>query len=203
MFIREVLAKFPIDICVVKAVRLQDRLARAHLKPRHHPYWRSLAPGFHLDYYCGKRDGNWVARYRQPGSDESYMTERFGQADDLVQTDGRTVLSWSLAFEKAGAWVKRQPACRSKITAFDDQRSIERAGAVMGEGGLSGAGRAGEQQRPMRRNMRRAILCSFMVVPLGRAHAQSARGRRRQFDEVRSIEMRQRRSPPCRRVIIN
>jgi integrase len=48
------------------------------------------------------------------------MTETLGQADDLVQADGRAILSWSQAFEKAAAWVKRQrngnPLADGRIT---------------------------------------------------------------------------------------
>lgn len=119
-------------------------MARARLKPRHHPYWRGLAPGFHLGYYCGKRLGKWVVRYRQPGSDEPYVTETLGQADDLVQADGRAILSWSQAFEKATAWVKRQrnanPLADGRITVRQavelytgvrDDRDTKRRGRIV------------------------------------------------------------------------
>lgn len=99
---------------------------RARLKPRHHPYWRGLAQGFHLGYYRGKRSGTWVVRYRPPGSAEAYVTETLGQADDVVQADGGTILSWGQAFEKATTWVKRQrngnPLADGKITV---RRAIE------------------------------------------------------------------------------
>lgn len=90
----------------VADVRLQDRSARARLKPRHHPYWRSVSEGRHLGYYCGKRCGSWIARCRTPG-DRDYVTRPLGAADDIVEADGETYLSWRQALEAAVDWFQK------------------------------------------------------------------------------------------------
>lgn len=87
---------------VVNEVRLQERAARARLKPRHHPYWRSISEGRHLGYYKGKR-GSWVARCRAPNED-NYVTKAIGDADDHFECDGVEVFSWTQALEVALAW---------------------------------------------------------------------------------------------------
>jgi integrase len=86
----------------VAEIRLQDRSARARLKPRHHPYWRSISEGHHLGYYRGNRGGSWIARCQAPGS--GYLTRPLGAADDVADADGETILNWKQALEAALAW---------------------------------------------------------------------------------------------------
>lgn len=90
----------------VADVRLQERAARARLKPRHHPYWRSVSEGRHLGYYRGKRGGSWIARCKAP-SDADYITRPLGAADDLVAADGETVLDWKQALEASLDWFRK------------------------------------------------------------------------------------------------
>lgn len=89
----------------VADVRLQDRSARARLKPRHHPYWRSISDGRHLGYYRGKRAGSWIARCRAP-DERDYVTRQLGTTDDIVQADGEFVLDWNQALEAALKWFR-------------------------------------------------------------------------------------------------
>lgn len=88
----------------VKDVRLQDRAARNRLPASPDIYWRSVTEGCHLGYYRGSRGGKWVARYRKPGSAAGYVKERIGEADDVRDADGVSVLDWKQAQAKAHEW---------------------------------------------------------------------------------------------------
>jgi hypothetical protein len=90
----------------VNDIRLQDRAARARLKPRHHPYWRSISDGRHLGYYRGKRAGSWVARCRSP-DERDYVTRPLGTADDMADADGEAILDWKQALEAALGWFQK------------------------------------------------------------------------------------------------
>lgn len=90
-------------------VKLQDRAARARLKPRHHPYWRSISDGRHVGYYRGRQGGSWIARCRSP-DDRDYVTRPLGSADDAVNADGETILDWKQALDAALAWFKKVEA---------------------------------------------------------------------------------------------
>src|SRR3569833_1251231 len=93
---------------VVREVRLQERSVRARLAPRHHPYWRMISEGAHIGYYRGARGGKWIARHREPGSSAAHATFALGAADDLVECDGRNVLSFKQTLDKATEWIKQQ-----------------------------------------------------------------------------------------------
>lgn len=98
---------------VVEA-RLQERSARARLRTRHHPYWRSISEGRHLGYYKGKRGGSWIARCSAP-QDKDYLTKALGDADDHFEADGVAILNWAQALDMALAW-------------FEDARAGGKAG---------------------------------------------------------------------------
>lgn len=83
--------------------KLQERSARARLRPRHHPYWRCISVGRHLGYYKRRRGGSWVARCRR-SSVGGYVTKSLGEADDGFPADGTNILSWKEALENALAW---------------------------------------------------------------------------------------------------
>jgi integrase len=87
---------------IVAETRVQERSARLRLKPRHHPYWRSISQGRHVGYYKGRRFSSWVARYLTRG--EGYVMKVLGDADDVFAADGVTILNWSEALAKALAW---------------------------------------------------------------------------------------------------
>jgi integrase len=81
---------------------LETRAARDRLKPRHKPYYRLIDPGCHLGYYKGARGGSWTARYFL-GSGK-YAEKTLGLADDIQDSDGRSVLTFAEAQKKAREW---------------------------------------------------------------------------------------------------
>lgn len=92
----------------VKDVRLQDRASRSRLPVSADIYWRAINEGCHIGYYRGERGGKWVVRYRQPGGGKGYTKIRIGEADDVRDADGETVLDWKQAQAKAHAWFEEQ-----------------------------------------------------------------------------------------------
>ena len=95
----------------VVEVRLQDRAARSRLRPKHHPYWRSISEGRHLGYYKGARAGSWVARYRKAGSTDAYEMLALGESNDRSAANGDTLLDWKQALDKANAWFELRARC--------------------------------------------------------------------------------------------
>lgn len=92
----------------VKDVRLQDRAARTRLPVSPDIYWRTINEGCHIGYYRGERGGKWVVRYRKPGGGKGYTKVRIGEADDVRDADGETVLDWKQAQAKAHEWFEDQ-----------------------------------------------------------------------------------------------
>lgn len=86
------------------AKKVRERLldsptARAKLKVSGKPYYRSIGGNLHLGYRKGKTRGVWVARtYLGAGQ---YLVESLGEANDIADADGRTVLDFWQAQEKA------------------------------------------------------------------------------------------------------
>lgn len=125
----------------LKDFRLNDRAARAKLAPRAKPYWRLISDGRHLGFRSGKTSGSWIARFREPGSESGYTSAKLGLADDRTEADGRTILSWAQALEKANEWFATQVnrvGQTAKVrsvedaikcyVAIQDGRATERAG---------------------------------------------------------------------------
>jgi integrase len=92
----------------VKDVRLQDRAARLRLPVSSDIYWRTINEGCHLGYYKGERGGKWVTRYREAGSGKGYVKARIGEADDVRDADGDTLLDWRQAQAKAHEWFEER-----------------------------------------------------------------------------------------------
>jgi integrase len=92
----------------VKDARLQDRASRSRLPISSDIYWRAINEGCHLGYYRGARGGKWVVRYRKPGSGTGYVKVRLGEADDVRDADGETILDWRQAQDKAHDWFDGQ-----------------------------------------------------------------------------------------------
>ena len=88
----------------VRDARLETRAARGRLASRNEPYWRSIAEGWHLGYYKGRRDGTWIARYRPPGC--AYKKRRLGRTDDVEDANGVTILDYKQAQDRARAWFR-------------------------------------------------------------------------------------------------
>ena len=85
---------------MVRDAALETRSARARLKPRGKPYYRSLEEGLHLGYRKGVGGaGKWVCRHYVGG--QTYSVETIAVADDLSDPDGVAVLSYRQAQAKA------------------------------------------------------------------------------------------------------
>ena len=78
---------------------IETRAARADLKPRGKPYWRSVGKGLHVGYRKGQRGGAWVVR-RYLGEQE-YKVETISAADDVEDANGVEVLNFWQAQEAA------------------------------------------------------------------------------------------------------
>lgn len=92
----------------VKDARLDRREARMRLPMQKEPHWRLVSEGAHLGYYRGQRVGKWVARYRKPGNKGGYSKTTLGEADDVRDADGETILTFSQADALARAWFAKQ-----------------------------------------------------------------------------------------------
>ena len=98
--------------------RLQERSARARLKARRKPYWRSISEGRHIGYYKGARRASWIARAYSP-AERTYISKVLGAADDHAPADGTAVLNWKDALEKAFAWFGTVgPSCSKSASRY-------------------------------------------------------------------------------------
>lgn len=89
----------------VRDFELESRTARAKLKARGKPYYRSIGPGLHLGYRKGDEARRWVARlYIGAGK---YAVEVIGDADDVADADGKRVLDFWQAQERAHDLLKQ------------------------------------------------------------------------------------------------
>ncbi len=84
--------------------RLDTRAARLRLTPRREPYWRTLQEGRALGYrrLGGGKAGTWIARHYDP--DEGRLYQSLGSADDVLDADGASTLTFGQAQERARAW---------------------------------------------------------------------------------------------------
>ncbi|WJI52925.1 tyrosine-type recombinase/integrase [Mesorhizobium sp. C089B] len=73
--------------------------ARKALPARGKPYYRTIAKGLHLGYRKGQTGGRWVARHYIGGQD--YVVETIADADDKLEANGTTVLTFSQAQDRA------------------------------------------------------------------------------------------------------
>lgn len=92
----------------VKDAKLDRREARLKLAVQKEPHWRLVSEGAHLGYYRGQRVGKWVARYRKPGASGGYSKKTLGEADDVRDADGETILTFRQADDAARAWFELQ-----------------------------------------------------------------------------------------------
>jgi integrase len=108
--------------------KLDTREARARLKVRGKPYWRSLEPGLHLGYRrLASKPGTWCVR-RYVGN-QGYVVEALkgAVADDFNEADGTTVLSYAQAQRmvlgrkpKAGTTITVATAIERYLTHLSD-----------------------------------------------------------------------------------
>src|SRR5256885_14500094 len=71
---------------------------------RSEPYWRLISEGCHIGYYRGARVGKWVARFRRPGRGVGYAKATLGEADDVRDADGESILNFEQANAAARRW---------------------------------------------------------------------------------------------------
>jgi integrase len=92
----------------IKDPTLDNREARAKLKPRDKPYYRIVEKGAHLGYrrLKGRRAGTWCDR--QYAGNQDYKVEGIGIADDLSDADGVMILDYWQAVEKVRERLKKR-----------------------------------------------------------------------------------------------
>jgi integrase len=98
----------------VRDANLETRTARAKLKARKKPYYRTIEQGRHLGYYKGARGGTWLARYFKGAG--QYAEAKLGTADDGTDSDSVEILSFREAQEKARTWFTEQARTAAGLT---------------------------------------------------------------------------------------
>lgn len=85
--------------------KLDTKTARLKLQARQEPYWISMGIGEALGYYRAASGGagSWWAKYRD-GASGARRKKALGTADDLVEANGKVVLSYAQAQTQARAW---------------------------------------------------------------------------------------------------
>ena len=118
----------------VKDAKLDKRDARLKLEIQKEPYWRLVSEGAHLGYYRGARVGKWVARFKAPGTTGGYAKKTLGEADDVRDADGDTILDFRQADNAARKWFAEKergdskPAGPFKVSdALDDYEKAFKA----------------------------------------------------------------------------
>lgn len=86
---------------MVRDAALETRFARSRLRPRKEPYYRGLDPGLSLAYHkpIGGGAGSWRRRLYTEAKKYEYTV--LGAADDYSDPNGREILSFTQAQEKA------------------------------------------------------------------------------------------------------
>ena len=87
---------------------LGSRSARLRLASRREPYWTRLAKGCYLGYRKGAQGrGAWIARWRDAAGRQHFRA--LGAADDVLDADGVTSLSFDAAQARAREWFATAP----------------------------------------------------------------------------------------------
>ncbi len=110
----------------VRNTKIDTRSARSRVPSRREPHWTVITRGCALGYRKGAKGGTWVARFRDDLGKHHY--EALGAADDAMEADDETVLSYDQAYRKAQAWFQR--AARGFEDAADNRRDLTVAGAL-------------------------------------------------------------------------
>lgn len=82
--------------------RIDTRSARRRLVTRREPYWVKLGRDRHLGYRKTGQGGTWSGRFRDPSKHRHYKS--LGQADDILDANGSSSLSFEEAQERAREW---------------------------------------------------------------------------------------------------
>ena len=86
----------------LRDAKLDTRSARAKLKARREPYWRSISEGVAIGFRKGAKGGTWIARHYTPEHGRRFRA--LGTADDVANADGEHVLSFAQAQAVARRW---------------------------------------------------------------------------------------------------
>jgi integrase len=89
----------------VKNAKIDTRSAREKLAQRREPYWTVMAKYCAIGYR--KRPGSWIARFYDQEAGEKHY-EALGAADDVRDSDGLSVFSFSEAQARARAFFDRK-----------------------------------------------------------------------------------------------
>lgn len=86
-----------------KDTRIDSRSSRSSLAKRAEPYWRTISKGLAVGYRKGK-SGTWIARHFTVTTGRRITS--LGVADDFIDADGLSTLSFDQAQASARAWLK-------------------------------------------------------------------------------------------------
>jgi integrase len=100
--------------------RLQTRDARRKLPVEHEPFWHEVRRGLHLGYRKGLGGGVWWLREYRGGR---YAKRRLGIADDEINADGTTVLSWSDALNQL--FEEERPTLKAAAVSYTINQALE------------------------------------------------------------------------------
>lgn len=89
----------------IRNAKIDTRSARTKLAARREPYWTVMSRGRAIGYRRGAKGGSWIARLRADDGKQHY--EALGAADDALDADGRTILTFAQAQEKARGFFNR------------------------------------------------------------------------------------------------
>ena len=106
----------------IRNPKIESRSARAKLRPSPKPTFFDLGGRLHLGYRRGKGAGRWVMRVYLGG--ERYAEKTLGEADDLADANGVTVLNFDQAQRAARERMKTLEA-RSSGPAVTVMSAIE------------------------------------------------------------------------------
>lgn len=104
--------------------RLESRVERLELPHRVWPHWWRYARGRHLGYLPSRvGNGTWQAKFATRDGRTRYRQCTLGTADDYSTADGKTVLTFEQAWDRAKAWIVANGAgaVRSDFSASPDR----------------------------------------------------------------------------------
>lgn len=94
----------------LKSKKLDTRTARTAIPRRREPHWVALSGGLALGYRKGLSGGTWIAKHYGVATGRRYQA--LGAADDTLDADGKTVLSFDQAQAKARIWLSKPVSVR-------------------------------------------------------------------------------------------
>lgn len=89
----------------IKNPKIDSRTAREKLPKRREPFWVKISKGCFLGYRRIAVSGSWIARYRDHNGKQNYRA--LGTADDSVEANAETVLTYEQAQDAGRSWFKK------------------------------------------------------------------------------------------------